>query len=434
MKRNITDFFIKWKSHPRRKPLLVRGARQVGKSYSITHFGKTHFDGELHIVNLEKQLNWHKIFEEDLDAVRILHELEILLNARIEPGRDLLFFDEIQACPSAITALRYFFEQLPELHVIAAGSLLEFALQNISFPVGRVQLVNMYPMTFAEYLTALGKEKLSQLIEEGPANLSETLHKRLRKEVKQYFFIGGMPECVRTFSETSKIKDVFEVQGDLMNTFRQDFSKYTPSVNKQCLNDVLFSISQHIGQQIKYSQLSNNFTNPTIKKAFDLLRTARIIHKVRSTPSVGLPMSLSASEKKFKAIFLDIGLLGYLSGLSINTEFSKDHLLSIYRGALAEQFVGQELLANGQQELYYWARSTKSSTAEVDYLINHHDSVIPLEVKSGSSGRLKSLHLLLKQYAHVTQAYVLSDREMGQIPDQKLTFIPLYYASSLANR
>lgn len=431
MKRNITAKLIAWKQQKNRKPLIVRGARQVGKSYSIVDFGKNHFDGKTHVVNLEKQLNWHKVFEQDLDAARIVMELEVLLNERIETGKSLLFFDEIQACPRAISALRYFYEQLPDLHVIAAGSLLEFALQDISFPVGRVQLMNIHPMSFSEFLEAVGKPLLVEIIAAPPARLSDAIHELLQAELRRYFFIGGMPECVRTFVETSSIKDVYEVQSDLINTFRQDFSKYAPYADKRCLNDVLYSIAQKTGQQVKYLTLSDGFSSPTIKKAFELLCTARLIHKVRASSPAGLPLRASASDKKFKAILLDIGLLVHLSGLPIQAEYTKGQLLAIFKGALAEQFVGQEFLASGQEELFYWSRAAKSSTAEVDYLIVRNSEIIPVEVKGSSSGRLKSLHLLLNACPDIPEAYVFSDANYGQIPEQKLRFLPLYFASCL---
>ncbi|NCU33173.1 MAG: nuclease, partial [Candidatus Moranbacteria bacterium] len=198
MDRNITSGLLAWKDKQARKPLLVRGARQTGKSYSITHFGKTYFDGKLHLVNFEKRPDWHVIFEENLNPHRILSELEILIGSRIVPGEDLLFFDEIQACPKAIAALRYFFEEVPELHVIAAGSLLEFALSDIPFPVGRVQLMDMYPMTFSEFLKATGNPTAAAIISEKPKKLSEAVHNMLLNELRKFFFIGGMPECVKT--------------------------------------------------------------------------------------------------------------------------------------------------------------------------------------------------------------------------------------------
>lgn len=430
MKRAITSTLLSWKTHHNRKPLIIRGARQVGKSWSVNEFGREYVKGHLHVVNLEKRPDWHVIFEQNLDAKRILSELEIVLNTQIEAGKDLLFFDEIQACPRAISSLRYFYEQIPALHVIAAGSLLEFALEDISFPVGRVQMLNMYPMSFVEYLWAMGKERLAELVLAEPVAHPPHIHDLLQEELKRYFFVGGMPECVKTFAETEKLLAVQQVQTDLIDTYRQDFSKYAPYSDKRCLNDVLASVASKVGQQIKYTGLSQDFSGLTNKKAFHLLSTARLIHKVRATSPAGLPLAAAASEKKFKATMLDIGLLTRLSGLSLSAAYSQKQLLSIFKGALAEQFVGQELLAHGQEELFYWAREAKSSSAEVDYLVAKDGAVIPVEVKNSASGRLKSLHALLDRYPVIPQAIIFSDARFGDIPEQKLRFLPLYYISS----
>ncbi|MBA4408730.1 MAG: AAA family ATPase [Bacteroidota bacterium] len=432
MERQITAKLLDWKSSATRKPLIVRGARQVGKSYSITEFGNKYFEGAIHVINFEKRIDWHSIFNLNLDVTRIVNELEINLGKRIVAGKDLLFFDEIQECPNAIASLRYFYEQMPGLHVIAAGSLLEFALGNIPFPVGRVQLMNMYPMNFSEFLLASGNEPAAQLIQEAPEILSENIHNMLIGELKKYFFVGGMPECVKTYTETQSMNDVFEIQADLLATFRQDFMKYTPRMDSGCLNSVLASIPQKIGQQIKYSNLAEGYSNPTIKKAFDLLETARLFRKVSTASPSGLPLGASASDKKFKAVMLDVGLLGCLMGSSRSIEYQKSNLLSIFQGSMAEQFVGQEILAATGNDLFYWSREAKSSNAETDYLIEKQDQVIPIEVKSGKGGSLKSLHLLLETYPNVNEAYVFSDSSFGQISAQKISFIPIYYAASAA--
>ena len=435
MKRQITEKLLNWKDSSVRKPLIVRGARQIGKSYTITEFGNIYFEGTTHVINFEKRIDWHSIFDLNYDITRILGELEILIGKRIIVGKDLLFFDEIQECPNAIASLRYFYEQLPALHVIAAGSLLEFALGNIPFPVGRVQLINMYPMNFQEFLMATRNELAAKLIQDAPKVVSESVHNMLIGELKKYFFVGGMPECVKTYAETNSMNDVFEIQSDLLATFRQDFLKYTPKIDTSCLNSVLNSIPQKIGQQIKYSGLADGYSNPTIKKAFDLLETARLFRKVKAASPAGLPLGASASDKKFKAIMLDIGLLGCLFGVSRSQEYPKTGLLTIFQGAMAEQYVGQEILAATNNDLFYWAREAKSSNAETDYLIGKQGKIVPVEVKSGKGGSLKSLHLLLETYSNVDEAYVFSDSNYGTIPEQKISFIPLYYvATAVADR
>jgi len=231
---------------------------------------------------------WHRVFEGDLVAKRVVSELEILLNARITPGNDLLFIDEIQTCPRAITALRYFYEECPELHVIAAGSLLEFATRDISFPVGRVQFLNMVPLSFSEFLRATGKDGVADIIDAPPTRHPDVIHQTILNELRHYLFVGGMPECVAAYAASGKIRDAAEVQVELADAYRQDFSKYTPHADRKCLTSVFASVAKNVGRQIKYSHLAEGFTHPTIKKAFDLLCLAQVIRRVPSANPSGL--------------------------------------------------------------------------------------------------------------------------------------------------
>ena len=422
---------MEWKEKPNRKPLIIRGARQIGKTYSIREFGNKYYKGQVHELNLEKYPELHGIFEQNFDIDRIIFELELVFNKKITPTKDLLFIDEIQECPKAILSLRYFLEQKPDLHVIAAGSLLEFELRDISFPVGRVQLMSMHPMNFYEFLLATGKGVLAEKLSQKPEKLPEPVHNLINNELRKYFIIGGMPECINTYTQTKSINEVQQVQSDLIATFRQDFSKYAANSNKNCLNSVLASVSQKIGQQIKYSQLADGFSGPTIKKAFELLKTARIFKKVRAASPAGIPIGASARENKFKAIFLDIGLLSRLSGISSAFEINNTNLSGLFQGAMAEQFVGQEILSANYDDIFYWARQAKSSNAEIDFLIEKNGVIIPIEVKSGAAGSLKSLHILLKTFKNIKEAYIFSNNQQyGSIREQKLTFFPLYFVFS----
>ncbi len=429
MERIVEKKLNVWKSLERRKPLLVRGARQVGKTFSVRKFGKELFESFVEI-DLERNRNWHKIFDSDLNAQRILAELEVVTGQKIVPGETLLFFDEIQSCPRAIMALRYFFEELPEIHVVAAGSLLEFALEDISFPVGRVQFLEMHPMNFVEYLWAIDKRKLSDIICQKPGKVSEVVHNMLIEELRNYFFIGGMPETVKVYLKSKSIYECFDVHKELCETFRQDFVKYAPRSNIGCLDAVFSSLAKNVGKQIKYSQLSRDFSHPTIKNAFDLFCKARIIKKISSTIP-GFPLRANVSQHKFKAILVDIGLWQYLCGMRGDVEFQEKDLLSIYNGAMAEQFVGQELMVAQQSELYYWARDSRGSSAEIDYLAVEDNAIFPIEVKSGSSGRMRSLHMILEQYPQCQKGIVFSSAPYAELPDQSLLFLPLYYAGSL---
>ncbi len=429
MKRFIDQELKKWKKARRRKPLIVRGARQVGKTYSVKQFGEDCFD-TVAVVNLERNPDWHRVFEGNLHAKRICGDLEILLHQKIVPGETLLFIDGIQACPRAITALRYFYEELPDLHVVAAGSLLEFAMKDISFPVGRVQFCRLLPLCFAEYLQATGNDEAANIILGPPGAVSQTIHEFLCEELRRYFFVGGMPESVMAYVETGSMQESFEVQAEICDTYRMDFSKYSPHANKHCLNGVLTTVAQSVGQQIKYSRLADGYSNPTLKKAFDLLCRANIIKKVPSVDPSGLPLGATAAANIFKALMVDIGLMRHLTGMPVDVEYGCADLLNIYRGAVAEQFVGQEMVLSQKDDLYYWSRRAKSSSAEVDYVAVIDGRIHPIEVKSGASGRLKNLHLFLQTYRNSSKGIVFSTRPYAELPESNIVFVPLYFAFS----
>lgn len=427
MRRLVTTDLLAWKDSERRKPLIVRGARQVGKTHSIRAFGEECFE-ELASINLERNRGWHRIFAGDLDPQRLLSELRVVLDKSIEPGRTLLFFDEIQSCPRAILALRYLYEEVPELHVIAAGSLLDFALSEIPFPVGRVQFLEMFPLVFAEYLWAIGRDRSADVVLSTPGKVSEVIHTSLLADLRDYFFVGGMPESVLAYARNRSIPDSRAVHRELCESYRQDFQKYAPRADPYCLDAVLAGTARQVGRQVKYTSLAEGFSGPTVKRAFDLLTMARVAKKVPSANPVGLPLGASTSPRRFKALMVDIGLMQHLRGVPIDLEYGKADLLKIHEGDMAEQFVGQEILVSQGADLYYWSRQAKSSTAEVDYLVVIEGSIVPVEVKSGPSGRLRSLHLLLDSYPNCDRAYVFSSAQFAELPDQKLTFLPLYYA------
>lgn len=429
MNRLIEKELLSWKTSARRKPLIVRGARQVGKTFSIKQFGQKNFKNMVY-VDLERSFEIRRSFEKDLDAKKICADIEILADQRIIPGETLLFFDEIQAAPRAINGLRYFFEDMPGLHVIAAGSLLEFALSDISFPVGRVQFLHQYPLTFGEYLAATGHCEAAATVSGQPGPLSSLVHEMLCDELRRYFFIGGMPEAVKAYAQTGSMQEAFRVQEEIAETFRLDFAKYSPRVDSQCLNAVLASAARSTGQQTKYAHLADGYTNANIKKAFETLCMAGVLRKVPGTDPSGLPLGARASGNIFKTIMVDIGLMRQLSGMPSDVEYGAPNLLHIYRGAMAEQFVGQEMVVAQKGNLYYWARQEKSSTAEVDYCAVVNGSILPVEVKSGPSGKLKSMHLFLKTYPGSPRGLVFSANQYAELPDQKLTFMPLYFAFS----
>ena len=427
MKRLAEKQILEWKDSQRRKPLIVRGARQVGKTWLVENFLAKQFDSFVKI-DLEKRRDVHAHFEGNLDPKTILTYLELEVG-RIIPGKTLLFFDEIQACPRAIMALRYFYEQMPELHVIAAGSLLEFAFGEISIPVGRVQYLYMHPMTFYEYLLAMGKEQMAEYILKSPVNVAEEIQKMIINELRSYFFIGGMPECVKTYRDSGSMVETFSVQSEILDSYRDDFSKYKPHIDTTCLDAVFLNVAKSIGEQLKYTRLNDGHSGQMNHKAFNLLAKAKVIHKIPACDPSGLPLGATANLKKFKSTMLDIGLLQRICQVPAELELKQENLLAMYRGKLAEQFVAQEMLAKNSSELFYWARDVRGSSAEVDYLAIHQGNIYPVEVKSGASGSLKSLHLMLEKYQNCPQGLVLYSGTYRELPEQKLTFMPLYCAA-----
>lgn len=422
----------KWISARRRKPLIVRGARQVGKTWLVEHVAASKFETMVK-VDLEKRRDLHVHFGDNLDPNVIVQHLEVDSGHRIVPGKTLLFLDEIQACPRAIMALRYFYEQMPDLHAIAAGSLLEFALGDISVPVGRVQYLHLYPMTFREYLLGIGSEVAAEAAARHPSEIDEGTQHQLLRELKTFFFVGGMPESVQVYRDTRSLVESFKAQAEIVGSYREDFAKYTPRVDRACLDHVLLNVARQVGEQVKYTRLDDGHTGPTNRRAFDVLCKARVVHKIAAVNPSGLPLGASANDRRFKAALLDIGLLQNLCRAPVDLEMRKDDLLAMFRGRLAEQFVAQELIANHASELFYWAREARGSSAEVDYLAVREGRIVPVEVKSGAGGSLRSLHLMLDAYPNCPEGVVLYSGAYARRPGQRLTFMPLYTAGSIGD-
>jgi uncharacterized protein len=424
MYRNKIKDLLVWKNKSNRKPLIVNGARQVGKSWLIRNFGNTNFEGKVIEINLEKSKNLHAIFKPDFDVKRIVFELNVALNTNIEPGNDLLFIDEIQACPEALGSLRYFYEEMPSLHIIAAGSLLDFEFRNQPFPVGRVETMNLYPMTFYEFLLARGKNNLAQLLTQSPYDTPENSERYFEEDFNLYLIIGGMPECVQYFITNNDLIGVKNIQDDLLYSYEQDFRKYQPNINPDCLLDILENGTKYIGNQIIYTKLSQRFTSPTVKKGVDLLRMARLLYSVQNVSVSSLP--LTASGKQFKLFFLDVGLLLRKSNLEYQNLYIKKELNVAFQGMLSEQFVAQQLLVQTNQNTFYWGRTESGASSEVDFVITKESKIIPIEVKSGKSGSLKSLHYLLDHNPNVEKAIVFSHAKKGK--GNKIEFVPIFWA------
>lgn len=426
MKRTIESELHSWRHDSRRKPLLIRGARQVGKSYTVSQLGRDQFESVV-TINLEAEPQIAEAFN-TLDPKQLLGKLQILTARPIVPGKTLLFIDEIQAFPKAIVALRYFYEQLPELHVIAAGSLLELALNaaGISMPVGRIQYLYMKPMSFEEFLIAMGQETTVEALTHKRELLNDSaVHETLLEWVKQYLLIGGMPEVVEEYRESGNYERCQRIQTSLLQTYRDDFNKYGRHTQHENIAKVFQSAIKQVGNKFKYVKIDPDIPSRNIKEALELLVLAGVYHKVIKSTADGLPLGANTNERFFKVIFLDVGLMQNLCGLAAEIVQEKD-MMNVYQGALMEQFVGQELIAYqdvyNQPVLYYWAREAKSSRAEIDYVCQSGSSIVPVEVKSGKTGHLKSLLQFLKEKGQAWGIKISSSPLQAEKPVLSLPF------------
>lgn len=404
MRRAIEPILKKWKDQSDRLPIILRGARQVGKSFIIEKFGKENFESIL-TCNFEFRPELRNCFD-NLDPLSICAKLEVAFKTRIIPGKTLLFLDEIQNCTAAITALRYFKEKLPALHVIAAGSLLEFVLheEKLSFPVGRVQFLYLRPLSFYEYLVSQNHSQLVEMLDNVTLQhpLEPFVHDQLLLHLREYFLIGGMPSVIRSFLQNGSFLECETILTGLLETYRSDFSKYATKAQYKHLQIFFEKAPGLICKDFKYSHVSPEHRSHDLKIALEQLGWAGLFHKVIATSASGLPFQVHAKENKFKLLFLDGGLVNCANKLDVQTAWNTD-LMQINSGAQAEQFVGQELLAYANPrtnlQLYYWKRDKKGAMAEIDYIIQRGSQILPIEVKSGSTGSLKSLtqFLLEKQ-------------------------------------
>ena len=403
MYRFALEYLEAWKSKPNRKPLLIRGARQVGKTYLVRFFAKEYFDQMLEI-NLERNPEIASLFTAN-DTRKIVQLLELQYNITIRPGGTLLFLDEIQAVPELLASLRYFYEELPELHVIAAGSLVEFALEEPSFsmPVGRIEYLHFGPMQLEEFLLAAGKDKLVTFLNEYSVgdSIPEPLHNLLMDQLRTFLVTGGMPEAVAVYLNSHSWQDCESTKHSLLATFQDDFNKYGKRVKHQRLQLLFKKIPLLVGSKFKYVNVDRNERSADLAKALNLLFRARIASPVYHSSCSGIPLGAEMNTKKFKVLFLDVGLMSTATGLNLLDFEKAEDVMRVNAGAICEEFIGQHLLFSQQPycepEVCYWLREKKNSSAEVDYVISEGALIVPIEVKAGKSGTLKSLHLFLRE-------------------------------------
>jgi predicted AAA+ superfamily ATPase len=391
-----------WKQSPIRKPLVLRGARQVGKSSAVRNLA-TKFKYFIEI-NFDETPSYAAIFENDLDPFSICEQLSVITNTKIVIGETLLFFDEIQSCIPAISSLRYFYEKMPNLHVTAAGSLLEFALSEIpSFGVGRVRSIFMYPLSFEEFLLANNENALLENLNKSTHQkaIPDIFDQKLKTYLKKFLIVGGMPEVVKSYIQNGNMLETQRVLDDLILSIQADFAKYKTRVSSARIREVFNAVVQQVGCKFSYSYPNATLNNVQIKEALTLLEMAGLVHFVTHSASNGIPIGAEINSKKRKMLLFDTGIFQRILGLNIAPLLIEDDFNIINKGNIAELFVGLELIKNTscyeKMQLYYWHRESKNSQAEVDYVIQKQDKIIPIEVKAGTKGSMQSMYLFLDE-------------------------------------
>jgi hypothetical protein len=403
MRRLISYYLAQWRRQSGRKPLLLRGARQVGKTHAVRELGRS-FTNYVEI-NFELTPKVKDVFIQDLQPQRILRELALITDSTIIPGETLLFLDEVQETPQAVTALRYFYEMIPELHVIAAGSLLDFAIDHISMPVGRLSSLYMHPMSFLEFLKAIDRDLLiEEILQHRPETaLSDPIHHKLLTYLSTYLAVGGMPEAVQCWVETQDVRQCSRIHHELVDIYRQDFQKYSKKLQLKYIELLFDKIPLQLGKSIKFSHFSTDCRKRGLAPCLELLYKANLIYKVTHSAGNGMPLGAEVSPDKFKLIFLDVALSQAILGADLKNWILQPQQEFINKGEIVEAMIGQELLAysspHKQPHLYYWHREIPGSNAEIDYLVQQEEKIFPIEVKSGLSGGMKSMQLFLQIHA-----------------------------------
>jgi len=427
MERQIYKKLVKWKQSSRRKPLILRGARQVGKTYILQYFAKNEYENIIYL-NFDEERHLSSLFEEDLNPERIIKELSIHFKKSILPEKTILVFDEIQECPNALNSLKYFCEKLNDYHIVTAGSLLGVKL-NKGFPVGKVNFLDLQPLSFSEYLDAVGEGGLKQYLEskQDTEEINQFFHDKLTKLLKYYFVVGGMPEAVSTFIKTDDLNEVSVNHKEILDTYALDFAKHAPKEDMMKIMSIWNSLPAQLAKENKkfiYSAIRSSARARDYETSIQWLTDAGLIIKSYNISTPKLPLDAYADKRTFKLFCLDTGLLGAMSKLDPRVVLSGNQLFEEYKGALTENYVAQELNSNYRNDIYYW---TSEGTAEVDFIISDYQKVYPLEVKAGTSKRKKSLLVYGEKYHKNNSNHILSRTTLRNFAhDGNIINYPLY--------
>lgn len=400
MKRSAYNDLISWKENKDRKPLILQGARQVGKTYLVKEFGKQEYKN-LYYLNFEQDPNLSSLFESSINPEIIINNINLYIGVKIIAEDTLLFFDEIQIAPRVLTCLKYFQEQAPDFHIIAAGSLLGISVgKDSSFPVGKVNFLSLHPMSFTEYLMEIGEELFVESLNslEEPTPFPDAIHNKMLSHLKMYLFLGGMPEVVKDYTENMDITKVRNIQSDILNAYERDFSKYADKNQAIKTSEFWNSIPRQLAREnkkFKYRDIKKAARSNMYDQTIEWLRKAGLVNMVYNIESPKIPLSAYADYSKFKVYMHDIGLLAAKLNISSDQIVLPDALFREFNGAFIENFIAQELVSAGNNKLFYW---TSRSDAEVDYILEYNQKIFPLEVKSGTSRNTKSLQSYASKY------------------------------------
>ena len=431
MERTAIESLLKWKNKPRHKALIIQGVRQVGKTWLMKEFGRLHY-GNTAYIRFEKNERMAELFSGDLDADILMTGLEIEVHQKIVPGETLIVFDEIQACPNALTSLKYFNENMPQYDIVAAGSLLGvFLHKDISFPVGKVEFMKLYPMSFLEFLKAAGEDRLCGLLESRDWQMIKVFKDKFINFLRMYFYVGGMPEAVLKFAENKDFGAARDVQKQILQAYEEDFSKHIPKTDVQKTNQIWNSIPYQLAKENKkfvYAEVQKGSSAKTYEIALEWLVKSGLVHRVPRVSKPAMPLrSYASSSSAFKLFLCDVGLVSAMSNLDVHALLEGNALFTEFKGALTEQFVCQELKLTEDIDIAYWANEPPAN-AEIDFILQYRMQIIPVEVKSSTNLKAKSLSVYKEKFQPKT---AIKTSLAGYKKTEHSIDIPLYAIGKL---